>query len=406
MSDCVMVSAHYDEWIRAGGDETVPIETRVVELRKMLCVIPPANKLFLQHLIGLLRMVADNADVNMMDEKNLSVVWGQNLLWPKESLVCNTTDTGGTPDPAQIMELMMETVKMNTITKTMIARYHEIFDPIEFGRVDWGFPSFYRWFCEASLISVGVLHGTAPHPALCFVDSMGTFFVLDSVEHRLLASFPLAQKNVFKMTSVGKRLWVSSSTSLCVYSGWESPEPDKTMPWFNYSVCCVEPGCVWSGGDSKIWVWDADTAECLQVIPVPGKMVTCIAQCEETVWTGGSDNKIHVFSSLDGTLLKTLGTKHKKTLDICVSYNDTVWSAHDDGVICVWNSSSFACLKEVCLDTKDIAGVMPVGKTIWVTSVDSLIRIIDADVKLTSIQSLRIIGIITTYYFIYIFFSL
>lgn len=381
MSDCVMVSEHYNEWIKAGGDEAVPIETRAAELRKMLSVIPPANKFFLQHLIGLLRMIADNSDVNMMDEKNLGVVWGQNLLWPKDSPVGAAINSGGAPDPALIMEFMMESLKMNTITQTLITMYHEIFDPIEFGRVNWGFPSFYRWFCEASIISIGALSPKDANPTLWFVDSMGTLFVLDSVTHKLLKSFTLSQKNVFKMESVGSSLWVTSSESLCVYSGYESPEPVKRIPWFNYAVCAVEPGCVWSGGDSKIWIWDAESMECIQEIPVPQKMITCMKQCEETVWVGGSDSNILVFSSFDGARIKTIETKHKKTLDICVGYNDTVWSAHDDGIICVWNSSTFECMKEVCLDTKEIIGVMSVGKTIWVTSMDSLIRIIDVDVK-------------------------
>lgn len=381
MSDCVMLSEHYDDWIKAGGDEDVPIDIRAAELRKMLGVIPPANKFFLQHLIGLLRMIADNSDVNMMDAKNLGVVWGQNLLWPKESMAGTMANAGGAPNPVLIMELMMESLKMNTITQTMITKYHEIFDPIEFGRVNWGFPSFYRWFCETSIISIGTLYLSDANPTLWFVDSIGTLFVLDSVTHELLTSFDLPQKNVFRMESVGNRLWVTSSESLCVYAGHKSHEPLKKVSWFNYSVCAVDPGCVWSGGDSKIWIWDADSMECIQVISVPGEMITCMKQWEESVWTGGSTSKIMVFSSFDGSLLKTIETNHKKIMDICVGYNDTMWSAHDDGIICVWNTSTYERIKEVCIDTKEIIGIMSVGKTIWVTSSDSLIRIIDVDVN-------------------------
>lgn len=74
----LLVSELYDKWIKALDNEDA--ERRVLEIIKVLDMLPGPNKLLLQHLVCVLHHILENADINKMDAYNLAVCIAPTLL--------------------------------------------------------------------------------------------------------------------------------------------------------------------------------------------------------------------------------------------------------------------------------------------------------------------------------------
>jgi RhoGAP domain/PH domain/RhoGEF domain len=74
-------------------------------LRACIAKLPLANRFVLQYLIGVLRRVADNADVNRMSAKNLGVVFAPNVLRKRDATMA---DADKQANAFVVVQLMIE----------------------------------------------------------------------------------------------------------------------------------------------------------------------------------------------------------------------------------------------------------------------------------------------------------
>ncbi|XP_035534931.1 T cell activation RhoGTPase activating protein b [Morone saxatilis] len=74
----LLVSKLYDNWMRALDNEDA--QQRALEMRKVVDMLPGANKLLLQHLVCVLHRILESADINKMDAHNLAVCIAPTLL--------------------------------------------------------------------------------------------------------------------------------------------------------------------------------------------------------------------------------------------------------------------------------------------------------------------------------------
>jgi len=66
------------------GIADLPKDDRIPAIKMTLEQLPPQNLVVLQHLVEFLSLVSDRSDLNKMNEKNLALVFGPNLIRPRE----------------------------------------------------------------------------------------------------------------------------------------------------------------------------------------------------------------------------------------------------------------------------------------------------------------------------------
>jgi len=138
----------------------------------------------------------------------------------------------------------------------------------------------------------------------------------------------------------------------------------------------VGDNSAWTGSDGKITVWDTETLECFQEIEQPGNVVLSIMHDGKNVWTGGTDQTIRVYAAETGELVKVTPSAHRKIFCFVVASNGKVWSAHEDGTLCVWDPKTFALEKELRSDQSlPVFHMEALGDTIWTCSRDEVIRV-------------------------------
>ncbi len=82
--------------------------------------LPSINYCLLKYIVEFLSLVADNSNVNKMNVKNLSIVFGPNFLWP--SIVVDTTKT------TSINEFSLKNIEcVNNFVELLIKFNKEIF---------------------------------------------------------------------------------------------------------------------------------------------------------------------------------------------------------------------------------------------------------------------------------------
>ncbi|KAM7395217.1 hypothetical protein PAMA_006803 [Pampus argenteus] len=74
----LLVSELYDTWMKALDKEDT--QQRILEMRKVVDLLPRPNKLLLQHLVCVLHHILESVDINKMDAYNLAVCIAPTLL--------------------------------------------------------------------------------------------------------------------------------------------------------------------------------------------------------------------------------------------------------------------------------------------------------------------------------------
>lgn len=94
MPDSLITCTLYPKFIRA--DKIDDTKQRMEELKKLIKSLPPHNYHTLKHVIGHLNRVVENSEINLMEAKNLAIVFGPTIVRPDgsnmESLVNDMTN--------------------------------------------------------------------------------------------------------------------------------------------------------------------------------------------------------------------------------------------------------------------------------------------------------------------------
>jgi hypothetical protein len=99
---------------------------RLTYVRTLLLQLPPTNRYVLQHLFKFLRQVATNSNVNKMASKNLSIVFGPNMLRKRK---------GNEASAEVTMHMLNESNEYEVLT-ILIDHYDAVFEEIERDRLD------------------------------------------------------------------------------------------------------------------------------------------------------------------------------------------------------------------------------------------------------------------------------
>lgn len=94
MPDSLVTCTLYPKFIRA--DKIEDTKLRMEEIRKLVKSLPPHSYHTLKHVIGHLNRVVENSEYNLMEAKNLAIVFGPTIVRPDgsnmESLVNDMTN--------------------------------------------------------------------------------------------------------------------------------------------------------------------------------------------------------------------------------------------------------------------------------------------------------------------------
>jgi hypothetical protein len=158
----------------------------------------------------------------------LGVVWGPNLLW-KSSVDIDTSD------PLAIIQLMMESGRVNAVAETFIRvcnkyyyfmlficyskEFDDIFSPVPSSNI-WASPTLKKIITDTPLVNLGVL---APinlpgQYHLWTADNCGAVTSISVERGDIVNKFDTGQGVIFKMATIGHELWTTSKSSLCIWS--------------------------------------------------------------------------------------------------------------------------------------------------------------------------------------------
>jgi len=108
-------------------------------------------------------------------------------------------------------------------------------------------------------------------------------------------------------------------------------------------------------------------------------MSLCTDSTGKYVWSGTTDKSIfiHVWNAETGTVAKEITEGHKKKVNAYTVVEDTIWSAGDDNIICVWNCKTFSLLKQLNGHQGAVYGIVTCGDYVRSCGWDTTIRIWD-----------------------------
>lgn len=92
--------------------------------------LPTMNYILLKYIIDFLALVADNSNINKMNVKNLSIVFGPNFLWPPVSGLKTNTQQSSNSDNSNVVvnEFSLKNVEcINNFVELVIKFNKEIF---------------------------------------------------------------------------------------------------------------------------------------------------------------------------------------------------------------------------------------------------------------------------------------
>eukprot|EP00727_Mastigamoeba_balamuthi_P013325 m51a1_g8615 putative domain-containing protein (1106) ;mRNA; f:23490-29594 len=367
LDQCLLTTALYYDWIRAGEIEDEA--EQVCELRRLVSRLPLVNQAVLERLMFLLAQVSGNEAKNRMGAKSLGLVWGPNVLWLP----------GGDANPIAAIQRVMESGSVASVVAAMACAYADVFAE---HRAAWAESESWAalWrsvvVSHRPLVSLAVATLDGGDHSVWALDTEGTVFVMDPETGSVEGNWRTRQDHTLQLKTIGNHVWGSSYSNLSVWSD-NSGVPDKTVPGFNYAMAVVDR-TVWTSSDGVLRVWDPAEARVVQEIQQQrGHIALALRKTGEHVWAGGSDRVIRVYSSRTYALVHEWRTDHRKISAFAVCC-DRVWSAHEDGTLCVWDPHAFVLERELRLPgVCNVFHIETVGSTVWSCTRDGRIHVWD-----------------------------
>ncbi|KAJ8387572.1 hypothetical protein AAFF_G00152680 [Aldrovandia affinis] len=113
----------YNDWFKAAGEKEVP--DKLEQLKGVIVKLPPENYTNLRYLVLFLARLCEHQDVNKMSPRNIAIVLGPNLLWPR---------TEGVDPPLDMASA--SSVQVVMVIEPLIQHANSLFP----GAVDFGIP--------------------------------------------------------------------------------------------------------------------------------------------------------------------------------------------------------------------------------------------------------------------------
>eukprot|EP00727_Mastigamoeba_balamuthi_P007567 m51a1_g3430 putative domain-containing protein (719) ;mRNA; r:623923-626465 len=372
----------YGEWLAAGELQK---DRLAGELRRMVGRLDALHRSVLRRVIMTLRQIAQNAAMNRMSAKALAICIAPNLIWEEGAPI-----TAALPDPVHALRLVMETRNFSRVVTGLIEEYDAVFAPWPGDAPPQHAATL--WKCtltspDTSLTSMAVVTRQDGTYSLWAVDSSGRVFSFDTESGDLVGGFDTCQRRPLQMRTVSRSVWIASCAALGV---WEGPDcAASTARGFNYALAAVD-NTVWTSGEGVLRVWSSGCEggaklEVLREIPEPGNVAVALRCTGERVWSGGLDQKLRVYDARTCDKVAEIATGKGRIVGIVVSDN-SVWTAHDQGTVCVWDPSTFERQAELaCPSGGLLYHLEAVGDSVWVCTRDG-------DIHVWGSQARRLIG--------------
>eukprot|EP01132_Coremiostelium_polycephalum_P008430 gene8430-10349_t len=165
---------------------------------------------------------------------------------------------------------------------------------------------------------------------------------------KLLKELDGHTSHVTGLQLAGQSVWSISADMMIRVWNPSSYRCIKKIESKNYLVSITRVGTnqIWIGTESAILRWDANTYEPLDILQGHKKMIHCMIQVDNHVWSCSSDNLICVWDPFSGQCIKKL-IDHKSRVFYLLRVNSHVWSCAWDKTIKIHNINTLELVKEI-----------------------------------------------------------
>ncbi|KAF2070275.1 hypothetical protein CYY_008407 [Polysphondylium violaceum] len=153
--------------------------------------------------------------------------------------------------------------------------------------------------------------------------------------------------HVTALLLVGNSVWsISADMSIRVWS-IGSYKCIKKINTKNYLVSMARYGNqIWIGTESSIIRWDANTFEPIDILQGHKKMVHCLIQVNQYMWSCSSDSMICIWDPINGKCLKQI-KDHSSRVFYLLQVKNHVWSCAWDKTIKIHDVNTFDLVNEI-----------------------------------------------------------
>lgn len=187
---------------------------------------------------------------------------------------------------------------------------------------------------------------------------------------------------IWCMLLIGDVMWMGTETGVILAYSVHTHKKLKQQVGHSGGVHCLARGPgggVFSGSNDFTMVqWDT-SLESVRAYNGHAGGVRCILPLSAgRVWTGGDEGAIRVWDAETGATIEEL-VRHTGSVLSLVTTGETIWSASEDGTMCMWRfHPDIACLKQIATGSDRIQTLMLVGRQVWSCGQDPRIHIWNA----------------------------
>jgi len=215
--------------------------------------------------------------------------------------------------------------------------------------------------------SIHSLAGGLHHAHVWSCDSNGFLRIWDTAAQKLVHQMDSGQGRIFQIMRVfPNEMWTASPKSLKVWSA----ETFKMVRELNVFACCMERAGdnVWVGGDNKLSIYNNELSPVKEIsLPQVAIVALSFDPTHNKMWTATTDKKapIRVYDVETCESVKDIIDGHKRKVNALALSVDKIWSAGDDGAVCVWDCKTLELIRRLEGHEAAVFGVNHFGDFVW-----------------------------------------
>eukprot|EP01114_Cavostelium_apophysatum_P015111 TRINITY_DN4052_c0_g1_i3.p1 TRINITY_DN4052_c0_g1~~TRINITY_DN4052_c0_g1_i3.p1 ORF type:complete len:946 (+),score=210.27 TRINITY_DN4052_c0_g1_i3:187-3024(+) len=351
LPDCLLTEKLYQSFLDSGNSfREGEREMQLSRVKQLIHVLPRSNRDLLEALIKTLWMIDQNSSVNLMTASNLAVCFGP----------CILTSRNVPPDT-----LLKQADMANRAVQFLIDEYQTLFKE-----------SIDKFEHQQKLPFIKVKKVAHPKSIQCGVRlrsnvvctaSSNIMRFWDTEKIRMIKELDNGASfgHVLAVIAQDENLFWTTTAGVIQQWNFETGKIVRTIK-FPSSTMTLVNNQLWANSLDRPNITLFNTADgfIIKLIDTPDMMmhVQYLPGCNQ-VWCSSGNGKIFVYDPKTGYLLKEIAGVHSRKISSLLECKDHIWSAGDDGSICVW--SGYELVKKIEIHSGKVKSLNSFQGVVW-----------------------------------------